>query len=298
MPAEQRRPVIFGEVLFDRFPDGSLVLGGAPFNVAWHLQAFGQAPLLISRVGDDPLGRQVRGAMLDWGMDTAGLQLDSAHATGTVEVRFDHGEPSYDIVAERAYDFIEPAKLPPLPKNGLLYHGSLALRHPVSRAACAALCTSLWSSVFVDLNLRPPWDDPGQLHALLHGARWVKLNEHELAALVPDGRDLAERATRLQALSDIEMLVVTRGAQGAAVRSAGGEFTQVAPAAAAAVVVDTVGAGDAFASVFLLGLLHGWPLAQTLARAQEFAAAIVGVRGATVAERAFYAAFREAWGMG
>ncbi len=95
MLAEQRRPVIFGEVLFDRFPDGSLVLGGAPFNVAWHLQAFGQAPLLISRVGDDPLGRQVRGAMLDWGMDTAGLQLDSAHATGTVEVRFDHGEPSY-----------------------------------------------------------------------------------------------------------------------------------------------------------------------------------------------------------
>jgi len=32
---------IFGEVLFDQFPDGQQVLGGAPFNVAWHLQAFG-----------------------------------------------------------------------------------------------------------------------------------------------------------------------------------------------------------------------------------------------------------------
>ena len=34
------RPVVFGEVLFDCFPDGSRVLGGAPFNVAWHCQAF------------------------------------------------------------------------------------------------------------------------------------------------------------------------------------------------------------------------------------------------------------------
>ncbi|MGD9171680.1 MAG: carbohydrate kinase, partial [Candidatus Thiodiazotropha sp.] len=32
---------IFGEVLFDCFPTGEQVLGGAPFNVAWHLQAFG-----------------------------------------------------------------------------------------------------------------------------------------------------------------------------------------------------------------------------------------------------------------
>ena len=35
---------VFGEVLFDVFPDGKQVLGGAPFNVAWHLQAFGIAP--------------------------------------------------------------------------------------------------------------------------------------------------------------------------------------------------------------------------------------------------------------
>ena len=44
---------IFGEVLFDCFPDGREVLGGAPFNVAWHLHAFGQSPVFVSRVGDD-----------------------------------------------------------------------------------------------------------------------------------------------------------------------------------------------------------------------------------------------------
>jgi sugar/nucleoside kinase (ribokinase family) len=59
------RPCIFGEVLFDHFPDGKRVLGGAPFNVAWHLQAFGEAPRFISRVGDDAEGDEIRTAMRD-----------------------------------------------------------------------------------------------------------------------------------------------------------------------------------------------------------------------------------------
>lgn len=297
MPANARRPVVFGEVLFDQFPDGSVVLGGAPFNVAWHLQAFGQAPLFISRVGDDPLGRRIRDAMRGWGMDTAGLQLDSAHPTGTVAVRISDGEPSYDIVAERAYDFVESAKLPPLPAGGLLYHGSLALRHPVSRAACEALCNALWSAVFVDVNLRPPWSDPEQLRALLHGARWAKLNEHELAILAPSGADLLAQAAELQAVTGIELLIVTRGAKGAVVRRSNGTLERVAPAAAATAVIDTVGAGDAFTSVLILGLLQGWELPQTLQRAQAFASAVVGVRGATVADPGFYAGFCQRWGL-
>lgn len=45
---------IFGEVLADIFPDAT-VLGGAPYNVARHLRAFQQHPVLISRVGNDAL---------------------------------------------------------------------------------------------------------------------------------------------------------------------------------------------------------------------------------------------------
>jgi fructokinase len=85
---------IFGEVLFDHFPDGTRVLGGAPFNVAWHLQAFGQSPLLISRVGSDPEGTQVRAAMRDWSLSSSGLQTDTVHPTGKVTVAFQDGEPT------------------------------------------------------------------------------------------------------------------------------------------------------------------------------------------------------------
>ena len=61
---DSERPIIFGEVLYDCFPDGQAVLGGAPFNVAWHLQGFGLNPLFISRVGDDPLGHLINQMVL------------------------------------------------------------------------------------------------------------------------------------------------------------------------------------------------------------------------------------------
>ena len=77
----ERRVVVFGEVLFDRFPDGSEVLGGAPFNVAWNLQAFDARPLLVSRVGNDRLGRRILAAMKDWGMDLGGMQVDEHRPT-------------------------------------------------------------------------------------------------------------------------------------------------------------------------------------------------------------------------
>lgn len=296
MPSESnRRPVIFGEVLFDHFPDGSVVLGGAPFNVAWHLQAFGLAPRLISRVGDDALGRRIRDAMLSWGMDTAGLQLDSAHPTGTVQVSIQDGEPSFEIVAERAYDFISGDQIPPT-RASILYHGSLAIRHQDSRLALQGLKQQLGAPVFVDVNLRPPWWQREEVAALLLGARWAKLNHDELALLMPAGDDLEARTRGLIADYGLELLIVTRGKRGAAVYAADGEALQVAPAATVS-VVDAVGAGDAFASVWLLGLSLGWPLAQTLERAQAFASAMVGVRGATVQDAAFYRPYTDTWGL-
>ena len=112
---------IFGEVLFDHFPDGKRVLGGAPFNVAWHLQAFGRAPRFISRVGADAEGRSVLNAMRDWGMDTQSVQVDERLPTGRVSVAIVDNEPAYDIVADCAYDTIKPAPQPlPSPSGSTL----------------------------------------------------------------------------------------------------------------------------------------------------------------------------------
>jgi fructokinase len=288
------RPVIFGEVLFDCFPDGSVVLGGAPFNVAWHLQAFGMAPVFISRVGDDALGHRIRGTMHAWEMDTSGLQLDSAHPTGKVEIRFVAGEPEYNIIDNQAYDFIDAGAVPPLQEGAVLYHGSLALRNAVSRRALEEIRRLYEPCVLVDVNLRDPWWRREGILQLLEGGSWAKLNEHELALLVQGDSGPAERMAQLLQDYRLQLLIVTRGSAGAVAVTASGEECQVAPRGAAQ-VTDTVGAGDAFTSVVLLGQAHNWPLPLLLERAQQFASAIVGVRGATVNDAAFYRPFILDW---
>ncbi len=291
---QSQRPIMFGEVLFDLFPDGSVVLGGAPFNVAWHLQAFGLEPLLISRVGADALGRHISSAMIEWGMDRSGLQLDSAHQTGTVEITFNDGEPVFDIVANRAFDFIDSYALPPIRTGGPLYYGTLALRNRVSRDTLWELKQHDESCSFVDLNLRPPWWSLEMIPELLTGAHMIKLNHTELDQLVSEGVGLEAKAVWLLTEMGARRLVVTSGEEGAQLFMSDGSSLRVAPVPARK-LVDTVGAGDAFSAVMILGHLQEWGIELTMERAQSFASAIVGVRGAVVRDRSFYQQFTDHW---
>lgn len=291
-----KRPLIFGEVLFDRFPDGSAVLGGAPFNVAWNLQAFGQAPLLVSRVGQDSLGEQIRHVMTDWSMDVRYLQSDATRPTGSVNVSFSGGEPSYDIVQGSAYDFLQVTDLPSPNEVSLIYHGSLALRSAATRETFKHLIARLPAPRFVDVNLRAPWWQKPDVLDMIRDATWVKLNEHELALLGIAGQSDREAGEKLRQRYGLQGLILTRGSQGAELL-AQDEIIRVAPELAPE-VVDTVGAGDAFASVILLGVLQNWPLRTSLERAQTFASAVVGLRGATVNDKEFYARFASAWNLG
>jgi fructokinase len=280
-------PVIFGEVLFDCFPDGNSVLGGAPFNVAWHLQAFGLSPLMITSIGEDELGKKVRSAMQDWQMNTTGLQLDSEHPTGSVDIVFEDGEPRYTIVEHRAYDYIDSALLPTAAENSVLYHGSLALRNKNSREALSKLKQNHSGTIFLDVNLRDPWWQKEYVLKLADDADWVKLNEDELSQLGSGVADIKSQADKFIDIHRLKGLVITLGEKGAVALTDDGEYAEVSPSQTLE-VVDTVGAGDAFTSVLILGLSNEWPLDQTMQRAQEFASLIVGQQGATVHDQTFY----------
>ncbi|MFC1628006.1 carbohydrate kinase [Gemmatimonadota bacterium] len=289
-------PVIFGEVLFDFFPDGNSVLGGAPFNVAWHLQAFGLSPLMISRVGDDGLGKKVKTLMQGWHMNTNGLQLDPEHPTGSVDITFDKGEPRYSIVEHRAYDYIDANLLPVSAGNSMLYHGSLVLRNQNSRQALSKLKRHHTGSIFIDVNLRDPWWQKEFISHLADEADWVKLNEAELALLGCGVGNIRSQAREFIDNSRLEGLVVTLGEKGAIALTANSEFAEVMPSQTLE-VVDTVGAGDAFTSVLILGLSHNWPLEQMVQRAQDFASLIVCQQGATIHNPGFYQAIIADWGL-
>jgi len=62
-------------------------------------------------------------------------------------------------------------------------------------------------------------------------------------------------------------------------------------------VLILTGAGDAFASILILGLRVGWPLATTLDHAQAFASELVQRRGATLSDPGLYRAFAKQWGL-
>ena len=293
MPHTLKRPIIFGEVLFDRFPDES-VLGGAPFNVAWHLQGFDTLPLLISSVGNDPAGESVKEAMQSWNIDQSGLQTDPSHPTGAVDILMQGKEHRFEILADQAYDYIDPG----LAKQSLqtveptlFYHGSLAVRTERNRKVLNALLDEFTLPVFVDVNLRDPWWEAEHIPAMLKRAQWVKVNDEEIDLLADRfnlaGGSLEATAQRFLKHYDITLLIVTLGGQGAAAFTAEQEAVRVKPEQNSA-IVDTVGAGDAFSSVILLGLMQGWPLAETMRRAQAFASRICQQRGATTANIALY----------
>ncbi len=295
------RPTIIGEVLFDRFPDGTQVLGGAPFNVAWHLQGFGVKPRFVSRVGKDAAGDRVREAMAAWGMDQSGLETDHDHPTGAVDIRFSGNRHSFDILPNQAYDFISPEQLAASVlegETGLIYQGTLITRTERMREALAGFLSQTDVPLFVDINLREPWWRAEDLPWLLQRARWVKVNDEELEIITDTldlpGDDLDIRARRMQESFAVELLILTLGGKGARALQPATAPVEVAPEPAKQ-VVDTVGAGDAFASVSILGLLQRWSSATILQRAQQFAGRIVQQRGATCHDTEMYVRLLDDW---
>lgn len=299
--AEHARTVIFGEVLYDVFADGSRVLGGAPFNVAWNLRAFGTDPLLITRVGADADGDAVLAAMTAWGLDTSGVQVDDARPTGHVDVGGRAAAPEFDIVPDQAYDRIDPDRAVRAASErpvSVLYHGSLAVREERSRIALETLRSERHAPAFFDVNLRPPWWDVDSTLRWARQARWLKLNQAELGLLAElpgeiRDADLRSVMESFAAHLDVPNLILTRGEQGAMMAGELGRAEGGPPAGNR--VVDTVGAGDAFSAVVILGLERGWAAGEILERALEFASAVCTIRGATTPQRDFYRAASSGW---
>ena len=313
------RPILFGEVLFDEFEDGSSVLGGAPFNVAWHLNGFGLNPLFITSVGDDDHGKQILETMRQWNMDTSGVQINKTHPTGKVTIKLDQGQPTFNIVPDQAYDNVSPEIISVISKNtspansssenytsenyasennaSVLYHGTLALRNDVSHQTLAAIRNKINAPVFVDVNLRDPWWDKDTVLPSLDNATWAKLNDDELDEICKmvdiSEPDQKNAAIKIQQRFDLDLLIITLGSDGAYfIGSNESYFGEPVPAKN---IIDTVGAGDSFSAVTIYGLLHNWSTADISSRAMSFASSICEMRGATTTNKNFYKEIMERW---
>jgi fructokinase len=267
--------IIWGEVLWDRFPDGDQ-LGGAPANVAWHFGQAGGWARLVTRVGDDDDGRRAV-EKLELLVDTSLVQVDSERATGEVTVRLENGEPRYTLHADRAWeriactDHVRAA----LDEAGVMIFGTLAQRKPEGLAAWREAIAATRATKVCDLNLRPTDQNAPAIAEAIEAADIIKINDRELAAL-HQWFGWADPIAKLRQRS--KLVAVTHGAAGSTLH---GEQTIEVPAFAATPGGDNVGCGDAYLALLVYGLTSGWDLATSGRVAARWAAAVAGVRGAT-----------------
>lgn len=247
-----------GELLWDALPAG-LFLGGAPFNVACHLHALGEDVGVGTRVGNDVLGTEALRRLRARGLSDALVQVDDALPTGFVRVDLTAtDDPGYEIVEPVAWDALAltDALQQRAATADALVFGSLAQRGETSRRTIQRLAGAAPLRVF-DVNLRPPHVDRAVVEHSLGLADVVKLNADELRRLqdwegLPDAP--ADAMGGLAEAFDCATVCVTGGEEGARLWHEGAHWQHPGHPVD---VADTVGAGDAFLSAFLCGLLDG-----------------------------------------
>jgi sugar/nucleoside kinase (ribokinase family) len=283
--------VVLGEALVDLLEDdrdGERVyreaVGGAPLNVAVGIARLGHAVELVGSLGDDVLGRRVRGFLAEAGVGTGHLVGVNA-ATTIALTTFDGTEPDFHFYGEPpSYGLLAPEMVDPalVPGAALLYCGSIALLQP----SVLATARAAWSSAGETGAIRT--FDPNVRPRLLTDVAWLRRTVEEFAATADlvklSAADAAAlyRSTPQDAASHLAGLgartvVVTMGGAGALVHHGPGAASATV-AVPKVTAVDATGAGDATMAGLLHGLLAAPPadLAGWV-RLVEFAVAVAGL---------------------
>lgn len=274
-----------GEVLWDLLPSGK-VLGGAPLNFTFHCRQLGHPAVMVSRVGTDSLGDEIRAALRLRDLADDFVQSDPHHPTGTVTVQLGNdGQPSYTIHEGVAWDHLAwDERLASLANSArAVCFGTLVQRSPTSRATVRRLLDTAHDALIVyDINLRQHFYDRDIIQQSLAQSDWLKLNDGELLVL----RDLlglvgtSESAlvADLRRRTSVELVALTRGDRGCLVQTAAEEIEEPGIPVQ---VIDTIGAGDSFTAGLLVYHLEGRPLRDAVRFANRLAARVAASRGGT-----------------
>ncbi|RTZ08433.1 carbohydrate kinase [Flavobacterium sp. GSP6] len=252
-----KKIICFGEVLFDVFPTHQKI-GGAPLNVALRLASLGIDAQIISRVGNDEIGKELLAFVKKNGVVTDTIQVDKNASTGQVIVQLNEkGAASYTINYPVAWDKIiciaEDEIM--VKKADALVFGSLACRDSVSHDSLLEIINYAKYAVF-DVNLRAPFYTKELLINLMMQSDFIKFNDEELyeisAFMNSPYHSLEQNILFIATQTNTKHICVTKGNHGAVLYynekmyyNSGYKID----------VVDTVGSGDSFLAGLLSKLL-------------------------------------------
>lgn len=271
-----------GEILWDSMPAG-LFLGGAPFNVAYHLTRLGEDVSFISRTGDDRLGHEAIKRVKNAGLLTDFVQIDPDLETGFVDVILgEEGMPGYQIIRPVAWDEIRLTKdvKKVMESADAVVFGTLAQRSKTSGKTIKWIenCDGI---KVLDLNFRFPFVDSDIVRHSIEISDILKMNVDELNVLQdwyklpPDTKESIERIANQYSLKSI---CLTKGSRGAMLWN-DGEFCETDGFKVD--VNDTVGSGDAFLAAFISGYLAGVNPQRILSLSNRLGAYVATCSGGT-----------------
>ncbi|MFI9274628.1 carbohydrate kinase [Kitasatospora sp. NPDC052896] len=235
--------------------------GGSPANTALGLARLGHHVQLATRLGDDEYGSMIRdhlgragvsltpGSVGEGRTSTATAVIDGeGRATYTFDVHWDLPSPPTGLTGdqngERPFGHLHTGSV-----AALLAPGAARVRAVVHGAPATA-------TISYDPNLRPallggPEQERPRVEGLVALSDVVKVSDEDLDWLYPgaDAHAVAASWTHRGPL----LVVLTEGAKGASAYWRHGRHDL---AATRVEVVDTIGAGDAFMSGLISGLLE------------------------------------------
>ena len=250
--------VCFGEVLWDVLPSESIA-GGAPMNVAIRLQSLGVKSEIISKVGNDDLGKSLVAIISSKNVSAKLVQIDNQLPTGEVIVHLDsNGSAKYDIVYPSAWDGITVTDdaINAVKSADAFVFGSLSCRDNVSKATLYSLIKVAKYKVF-DINIRPPFYSIDLLLDLMKLSDFIKLNDDELlevaAELGSKSSNVEENILFISKKTSTDTICISKGNKGAILYK---NNTFYSHSGFKVNVSDTIGAGDSFLAALLSKLLY------------------------------------------
>lgn len=284
MEDKKNKAVCFGEVLWDIFPGEQKRVGGAPFNVAYHLSRMGVETHMISSVGDDQLGHDLLQKMKNWNISTEHIQINTEYPTSTVIASMDeNNDAHYDIVENVAWDFIDTTRADKeiLSKTDVLVFGTLAARNETSKNTLFHLLELSSYNVF-DINLREPYYEISMIKDLLHKADLAKFNKAELRMMLDFlGKTYTNEEDSIHYLQDqfdLQEIIISKGSKGALYADKDDFYLYPT---IPVTIKDTVGSGDSFLAGFLSKKLEkGSSVDETMIQAVSLGAFITSQEGA------------------
>jgi fructokinase len=248
--------VVVGEALVDLVIEldatVSAALGGAPFNTARTCGRLGATVAFMGAVSDDRFGATIAAQLEDDRVSTDLLQRVSVPTTLAAAELDARGAATYRFYTEAtSAAALRPAALPNTTET--LFAGGLGLVLEPMADAVVGVVTGVGDGVMVmiDVNCRPAVIDDrdryvARVDAVLERADVVKVSDDDLAYLSP-GEPPITAARRLLAHGPHAVLLTAGGSSVTVLTADAERVVSVHPVD----VVDTIGAGDAFAGGFM-----------------------------------------------